>query len=113
MPAETPGEAFDRGHTAGEIAAQLRGHDAHFAQINGSIDRTAEALEGLRLDVQRLASEATSAAATVVTTAQALKDADDARRRTAEQSWSPFARLFAVVAALAALAGLVVLVRGW
>lgn len=107
MAGETPQEAFDRGHTAGEIAEQLRRHDTHFAQINGSIDRTANALEGLRLDVQRLADQAEASAATVIATAAALKDAEDARRNVADQSWSPFARVFATVAALAAVASVV------
>jgi hypothetical protein len=106
---ESAREAFDRGHTAGEIAEQLRRHEDHLAKINGSTEKTAQALVALgetqqqmALQLQRLADQAASDARTRVATATALKDADEARRNLDDQRWSPFARVFAVVAGLAA-----------
>ena len=107
--------AYDRGVTAGEISARLSGHDEHLAAINGSLERVADELHGLKLAVQRLADQAVARDATVVTTAKALKDAEDARRNTAEQRWSPVAKVFAALGALAAIAavvGVILLLRG-
>jgi hypothetical protein len=86
--AESSQEAFDRGAAAGEIAARLLGHDKHFEKINGSLDRVAEEMHGLKLAVQRLGDQAVSRDATVLTTAAALKDAEEARRDKTEQAWS-------------------------
>jgi hypothetical protein len=99
---ETPQEAYDRGHVAGGIAEQLAEHERHLHKINGSIERFAGEVHELTLAVQLLASQAVARDATVVTTAKALKDADEARRATAEHSWSPMAKILAVVAGLAA-----------
>lgn len=60
----------------------------------------------MTLAVQRLGDQADAAAKTVVTTASALKDAEDARRGKAEQSWSPVQKLLAVVGVIVAVAGL-------
>jgi len=99
---------FDRGHTAGEISARLAGHDQHFAQINGSIARLADEMHQMVLAVQQLSIEATAREATVVTTAAALKTADDARRNADKASWSPLARFLAAIAGAAALASVVI-----
>jgi hypothetical protein len=107
--------AYDRGVIAGEVAARLAGHDEHFAAINGALTRVAEELHGLRLAVQRLGDQAAARDATAATTAAALKDADDARRDAAERRWSPVAKVFAVLgalAAVAAVAGLLILLWG-
>lgn len=104
---EEAGDAYDRGHTAGEIAARLAGHDRHFATINGSLAAVALEMHALTLAVQRLGDQAVSRDATVITTAKALKDAEDARRDNAERAWSPVSRLLAVVGGFAALATVV------
>lgn len=103
---ESSGDAYDRGHAAGEIAEQLRRHEAHFSRINGSIADSAEALEGLTLAVQRLADQATADASTRVATAKALHDAEVARRHAADRSWSPIAKTLAVIGAAVAVATL-------
>lgn len=100
-------EAYDRGVLAGEINARLAGHDAHFAAINGSMAKMAAEMHNLTLAVQRLGDQAVSRDATVLTTAAALKDAEDARRSKTEASWSPWQKLFAVLGAAAALAAVV------
>jgi hypothetical protein len=104
---ESPQDAYDRGAAAGEIAARLAGHDKHFAAINGSLADIAKEMHALTLAVQRLGDQAVSRDATVVTTAAALKDAEDARRSKDDRSWSPIARLFAGLGAAAALASLI------
>lgn len=45
---------YERGHLAGEISARLAGHDAHFAAINGSIDKLGASVEQLNTGIQRL-----------------------------------------------------------
>lgn len=102
MAAESGQDAYERGHLAGEIAARLAGHDQHFAAINGHLADLVSGQEAVRLAVQRLADQAVSRDATVVTTAAALKDAEDARRSKGEQTWTPWQRIFGVVAAVAA-----------
>ncbi len=100
-----PGE-FERGHAAGEIAARLANHDQHFATINGSIARVAEELHAMRMEIQRQGDRAEADRVTVRTTADALKEAEDARREAGEQRWTPMARIAAVAGALAAIAGI-------
>lgn len=55
-------------------------------------------MHNLTLAVQRLGDQAVSRDATVVTTAAALKDAEDARRSKSEQGWTPVQRIIALVA---------------
>ena len=102
--------SYDRGHVAGEIAARLADHDRHFAAINGSMGRLADEMHALVLGVQRLGDAADADRATVKTTATALKDADDARRDSTDQRWSPKAKLIAAVAAVAAAIEALVLI---
>jgi type VI protein secretion system component VasF len=99
----THDESYDRGHIDGVIAARLAGHDAHFAAINGSLAVMAEEMRKLTLAVQRLGDQAVARDATVVTTAAALKDAEDARRSTSDRSWTPVTRVIAVLGGIAAL----------
>jgi hypothetical protein len=103
---------YDRGVTAGAIETRLAGHDKHFEALNGSLARVADELHGLKLAMQRLADQAVARDATVITTAAALKDADEARRRAADQRWSPWQKAFAVIATLGVVAGLYFTLRG-
>ena len=109
---ESSKDAYDRGAIAGAIETRLAGHDQHFAAINGSLADIAREMHQLTLAVQRLGDQAISRDATVLTTAAALKDAEEARRASAEQSWSPWARIFAAVAAVAAAVGIYLALRG-
>lgn len=109
MPDEPP-TAYDRGVAAGEIAARLAGHDKHFAAINGHLADMSESLHGLRLAVQRLGDQAEANQSTVLTTATALKDAEEARRDKSEQTWSPWQKLFAGLGAAAALTAVIGLI---
>ena len=108
---EPPEDAYERGHIAGEIAARLAGHDKHFADINGSIEKLATRMHENTMAVQRLADQQVARDATVLTTAAALKDAEEARRDKTEQSWSPLTRAFAVLAAIATAVGLYLAIR--
>jgi len=108
-------DAYGRGHeagvVAGEIATRLAGHDEHFAAINGSLADIAREMHELTLAVQRLADQAEANAATVIATAKALKDADEARRAQVERTWSPVQKLLAVIAGLAALLAIAIGIR--
>jgi hypothetical protein len=110
-------ESYDRGHIDGVIAARLAGHDAHFAAINGSLADMVQEMRKLTLAVQRLGDQAVARDATVVTTAAALKDAEDARRSTSDRSWTPVTRTIAVIGGVAALiavlGGVAALIAAW
>lgn len=111
MP-ESAEDAFERGTVAGKIEARLADHDRHFSLINGSLERVASELHDLKLAVQRLGDQAVSRDATVITTAAALKDAEAARRDKADQSWSPWAKIFAGLAAIGVIVGIILALRG-
>lgn len=104
MTAETPGQAFARGVTAGEVAEQLRRHEDHLDRINGSTERTAAALEVQALQLQRIADQMEADRKTVVVTAQALKD-------RAESAWAPVARFGFVLMVAAAVVGVIIASR--
>ena len=109
------GSQYDRGVAAGEISQRLKEHDQHFAKINGSIERQVETNTRLRteltesiatltLAIQRMSDAMTANEATVIKTAAALKDAEEARRDRSETTWSPLTRLSLVIGIIAALA---------
>jgi hypothetical protein len=89
----------------GKIDQRLDGHDKHFDQINGSLKDVAANLSDLNLGIQRLVDSAEADRATVLTTAKALKDAEEARRDKGEARWSPVQRLAALLGSMAAGVG--------
>lgn len=91
----------------GQIDERLASHDKHFEAINGSLKEVAVNLADLNLGIQRLIDSAAADRATVLTTAKALKDADDARRDKGEARWSPVQRLIALISGTGGLAGIV------
>lgn len=105
-PDDGSGAAYRRGQQDGETDARLAGHDQHFALINGNLAVISEQLRAMTLAVQRLGDQAEASARTVVSTAAALKEAEAARRASTEQAWSPLTKIFAVIAALAAVVGI-------
>lgn len=109
---ESNQEAFDRGTVAGKIEQRLAGHDDHFRQINGSMARLADEMHQLVLAVQLLGAEAESRDKTVVITAAALKDAEQARRDKTEHAWSPLTRLSVAVGVLAGLIAVYAALKG-
>lgn len=111
MPDISPEGAYDRGHIAGGIDARLDGHDRHFARINGSIEGMRQEMVALNLNIQRLADEASADRRTAVQLAAALKDADDARRLTTTDRYSPLVRIFALIAAIGTLISIYVAIR--
>jgi hypothetical protein len=109
---ETPDQAFARGQEAGIVKARLDGHDQRFAVINGSIERFGTEMKLLTLEIQRLADEARARDTTAIATALALEKAEQARRDSSEQTWSPLQRLslvagviVGIIASVAALGG--------
>jgi hypothetical protein len=101
MTEETRSEAYDRGVTAGDIAARLAGHDRHFATINGSLADLVTELHGLRTAVDRAADRTEASARRVLETADAVKAAGD-------RAWLPWSRTIALAAAGAAIASIVI-----
>ena len=109
---------YDRGHAAGAIAERLASHDKHFAAINGQLADIHKEMQKNRLELQRQGDRAAARAAVVDATALALLNAETARRQKtdqaendrraqADQSWSPWAKLLAVLGGMAAVAGVV------
>src|ERR1017187_452029 len=92
---------YDRRRVDERIAA----HDRHFDMINGSLKDILANLSALNLGMQRLVDSAEADRATVITTAKALRDAEDARRDKGEARWSPVQRLAALLGSLAAAVG--------
>jgi methyl-accepting chemotaxis protein len=114
---ETPQDAYERGREAGKIDRRLDEHTERLDRINGAMSDVANELQQLRMAVQSLGADAkneranviTTAAAvkeTAVTTASALKDAEEARRDKSEQTWSPLARIGAGLGIVATVVGL-------
>lgn len=89
---ESNQEAFDRGHVAGAIEAQLERHDRHFRDINGSIERQVAAQVETNLRLQSIEQKMIAEAKTRVQLADALKEA-------AEKQFVPWQRV-AVIAAI-------------
>lgn len=89
---------------------RLAGHDRHFEKINGSMEKVAKNLADLNLGIQRLVDSGEADRATVLTTAAALKAADDARRDKGEARWTPFQRASAIILTLVAVLGVIVAV---
>jgi hypothetical protein len=104
----TEADAYGRGIEAGKIEQRLDGHDKHFERINGSLEKMAVNLAELNMSIQQLVDSGKADRATVLTTAAALKAADDARRDRGEARWTPFQRGIAIIATLAAVAGIIV-----
>lgn len=95
---------YRRGHEAGGIAERLDSHDEHFRKINGSIEKSADALYQLSREVHDLkvivqARESADAA---------FSNADQHRRTVNERSWSLAARL-TIAAGVVVLAVVVLL----
>lgn len=89
----------------GRIAERLDHHDKHFETINGTLMDVGRNLASLNIGIQRLVDSAEADRATVLTTAKALKDAEEARRDKGEARWSPVQRLAALLGSLAAAVG--------
>jgi hypothetical protein len=97
---------YDVGHAAGAIDARLAQHDRHFEAINGSIRDVASEMSAMKLLLQRLADSADSDRRTVVTTASALKDAEEARRSTTTDRWSPWQKGAVIIGAIGTVVGI-------
>jgi len=77
----------------GTVSGRVDGHDR---DIRALTDGHAE----LRSETQTLREQAEADKATAVALALALKEADENRRKKSESSWSPWTKVFAVLAAL-------------
>jgi len=96
--------AYERGRSE----ARLDQHEERLDKLNGSLDRFATEMSGLKLGVQRLGDQADSDAATRLATAAALKEEREAtasalRASTerAERRWTPAMRLGALLGSFA------------
>jgi adenylosuccinate lyase len=116
--------AYQRGVKQGETDQTLLDFGRHFAIINGSQEKTANALSELvtnqahiRQDIQQMRDAMAAAERTVIATAKALADAEESRRRaeeqkrqTSEQRWSPLRKVELIVGVIVGVGGLVALI---
>lgn len=109
---------YERGHKQGGVEEQISEHGRRLDKINGTIVDFTRALNEQKVDItkamgrlelaiQRLGDQAEANAATAIVTARALKDAEEARRAKAEQSWTPIGKMIAALGAVAAIATVV------
>lgn len=102
MPGEDSNAAYERGVTAGDIAARLAGHEARLGALNGNLARMADEMAGVKMALQRLADQAEGRDTTVIT--KALDKADTRRR---EAAWSPVAKLATGIGMLVGILGVI------
>jgi len=105
IPGEDSNAAYERGVTAGDIAARLAGHEARLGALNGNLARMADEMAGVKLALQRLADQAEGRDTTVIT--KALDKADTQRWAAAERSWSPIAKLATGIGMLVGILGVI------
>jgi hypothetical protein len=101
-------DEFELGKVQGVTDATLSQHAAHLTKINGSMDRVADRLDGIATGLQRLVDSVAADRVTVIATAAALKDAEQARRDKVDTSWSPKAKFISVILAIAVVVATVV-----
>jgi hypothetical protein len=109
---ESAKDAYERGENAGRVDLTLIRHGQHLEKINGSQAAAVVLLQELKLGLELLSAKFDASIATELAKAKALKEAEEARRDKVDQSWSPFAKTFATLAAVAALVGVIVLLSG-
>jgi hypothetical protein len=105
------GDGSSSEYDRGRVDATLTEHGQHLAKINGSMEKVSRELHDLNLGIQRLADAADADRSTVKVTAEALKNAEQARRDKSETSWSPLQRIGAAVAILASLGAIIYYVQ--
>jgi len=107
---ETPPDlaSYNRGFLDGRITTRLDHHAEQIAATNVLLDRTVEISQTMASTVQTLTEARVTDAATRVATAEAVKEAKVAQEAQASQSWSPMAKLIAVVGAIGVVFGIIV-----
>ncbi len=108
---ESERQAYDRGEAAGKLAAEVAEQGRHLKTINGSMERVAKSLAELVLGIAALNQQMTADKETRISTAEALKNAEDARRDADETKWTPWQRIMLVVGCIVGVLGLYVLAK--
>ena len=80
--------------------------------LSGRVDKHEVDIAELKSHTQALAGDAKAEAVKAIALAAALKEADEARRQKSEQTWSPFAKSMAALAAFVGLVSLMIQL-GW
>ena len=75
------------------------------------VEQHSEDIGMLKSTTQRLSEQSASREATQVALAAALKDADETRRIKSENSWTPWMRFFATIAATVGIITIIVLFK--
>ena len=97
--------AYARGVKAGQVDYTLADLGGRIDKMDGSLSRFADEQGKLALSVQRLGDEARSAAATLIATAQALKDEREATAAALKATTERSVRRFSPASQLATIFG--------
>ena len=96
----------------GKLAGQVQEHDRRLNALNGSLRSIDERLEEIGLKQQHIIDTMSSDRTTLITTAQALKDANSLRREKVEaqdeasmRRWNMPSKVFASIGFLILLVG--------
>lgn len=101
-----PEDHYQRGRTDGQVLARLEHHDKQLADIKGAVEALGAEMHTISKAVQGLAKTEEAREQVRIETAAALKDHDDSRRKTQEDRWLPWVKLFTFIMAVSAVASI-------
>jgi len=76
-------------------------------ELAATVSKHDDEINKLKLSTQRLDDDAKAGRETAIALAEALKEADEARRARSGETWTPFQRAFVAISALTAIAAVV------
>ena len=97
----------------GKIAGTVQEHDRRLNALNGSLLSIDERLESIAMKQQHVIDTMTSDQITRVTTAQALKDANNLRREKSEAQYEASDRKWSTPSKVIATIGFLILLVGF
>jgi chromosome segregation ATPase len=102
-------DEFERG----KVAGQVQEHDRRLNALNGSLHSIDQRLENIELKQQHIIDTMVSDRTTLVTTAQALKDANNLRREKSEAQYEASDRKWNMPSKVFATIGFIILLVGF
>lgn len=107
-------EGKTEGREEGRIEATLQEHSRHLLAVNGSQERAAKDIEDVKrtlhdgfrimdMAIQKLTDQAESREKAVDKAAEAVESDRQARKESTEERYSPWQKVFAVIAVLSIL----------
>lgn len=97
----------------GKVAGTVQEHDRRLNALNGNLHSIDQRLEKIELNQQHIIDTMASAQTTLVTTAQALKDANTLRREKSEAQYEASDRKWSMPSKVIATIGFLILLIGF